>query len=165
MDGAAVGFTGNSLDAVLVSIQDGFIPTIGKTVGGVTLPSLIVRDSRFPLWTWLMKPFTNAVLTPQQQCFNYHLSRACMVIEGAYGQLKDRWMVLLRKSESSRDVVCISRLAGMILHNICHAMRFYFQKDGFELRWKWSKEKPRGNWKTFADERFLKHQGCLTSGK
>lgn len=29
-----MGFTGNSLDAVLVSIQDGFIPTIGKTVGG-----------------------------------------------------------------------------------------------------------------------------------
>ena len=40
-----------------------------------------------------MKPYTNAVLTPQQRNFNDRLSRALMVTEGAYGQLKDRWRV------------------------------------------------------------------------
>ena len=43
-----------------------------------------------------------------------------MVTEGAYGQLKGRWRVLLRKSESSQDNVRIT-LACMVLHNICIA--------------------------------------------
>ena len=84
------GFPGNSHDAVIfrstdlwTHIQGGFIPIIGKTVGDVTVPPLIVGDSAFPLRTWLMKPNTNAVLTPQQRNFNYRLSRAHMVTEGA----------------------------------------------------------------------------------
>ena len=120
------GFPGNSHDAVIFkstdlwnSIQDGFIPLIGKSVGDVNVPPLIVGDSAFPLQTWLMKPFTNAVLNPQQRYFNYRLSRARMVTEGAYGQLKGRWRVLLRKSESNRDQVRITTLACMVLHNIC----------------------------------------------
>ena len=120
------GFPGNSHDAVIFrstdlwnSIQEGFIPTIGKAVGDITVPPLIVGDSAFPLRSWLMKPFTNAVLTPQQHYFNYRLSRARMVTEAAYGQLKGRWRVLLRKSESSRDQARIATLACMVLHNIC----------------------------------------------
>ena len=81
----------------------------------INIPPLMVGDSAFPLRTWLMKPFTNAVLTAQQQYFNYRLSRARMVSEGAYGQLKGRWRVLLRKSESSRDVVRMMTLACMVL--------------------------------------------------
>ena len=122
------GFPGNSHDAVIFRstdlwsrIQGGFIPVIGKTVGDVTVPPLIVGDSAFPLRTWLMKPYTNAVLTPQQRNFNYRLGRARMVTEGAYGQLKGRWRVLLRKSESNQDNVRITTLACMVLHNICIA--------------------------------------------
>ena len=124
------GFPGNSHDAVIFlffflqnSIQEGFIPTIGKAVGDITAPPLIVGDSAFPLRSWLMKPFTNAVLTPQQHYFNYRLSRARMVTEAAYGQLKGRWRVLLRKSESSRDQAHIATLACMVLHNICIMQR------------------------------------------
>ena len=102
-------------------IQEGLIPVIGKTVGDVTVPPLVVGDSAFPLRTWLMKPYTNAILTPKQRYFNYRLSRARMVTEGAYGQLKGRWRVLLRKSESSQDNVRITTLACMVLHNICIA--------------------------------------------
>ena len=65
-----------------------------------------------------MKPFTDGVLTPQQHYFSYRLSRACMVTEGAYGQLKGMWRVLLRKSESNRDHVRTATLACMMLHNI-----------------------------------------------
>ena len=66
-----------------------------------------------------MKPYTNAVLSPQQRYFNYRLSRARMVTEGAYGQLKGRWRVLLRKSESSKIHVRTITLACVVLHNIC----------------------------------------------
>ena len=68
-----------------------------------------------------MKPYTYAVLAPQQRNFNYRLSRARMVTEGAYGQLEGRWRVLLRKCESSQDTVHIMTLACMVLHNICIA--------------------------------------------
>ena len=122
------GFPGNSHDAVIfrstdiwTRIKEGLIPVIGKTVGDVTVPPLVVGDSAFPLRTWLMKPYTNASLTPRQRYFNYRLSRSRMVTEGAYGQLKGRWRVLLRKSESSQDNVRITTLACMVLHNICIA--------------------------------------------
>ena len=63
--------------------------------------------------------YSNAMLTPKQRCFNYRLSRARMVTEGAYGQLKGRWRVLHRKYESSAKEVKIITLACVILHNIC----------------------------------------------
>ena len=92
------GFPGNSHDAVIFRstdlwscIQNGFIPSIGKTEGDLNIPPLMVGDSAFPLRTWLMKSFTNAVLTAHQRYFNYRLSIARMVSEGAYGQLKGRW--------------------------------------------------------------------------
>ena len=84
------------------------MPTIGKAVGDITV--LVVGDSAFLLRSWLMRPFTNAVLTSQQCYFNYRLSRARMVTEAAYGQLKGRWTVLFRKSESSRDQARLTTL-------------------------------------------------------
>ena len=80
------GFLGNSHDAVIFrstyfwnSIQEGFISAIDNALGDITVQPLTVGDSAFPLRSWLMKPFTNAVLTPQQHYFNYRLSRARMV--------------------------------------------------------------------------------------
>ena len=73
-----------------------------------------------------MKPYTDANLTEEQRYFNYRLSRARMVTEGAYGQLKGRWRVLLRKCESSADQTKMVTLACIVLHNMCieygHAM-------------------------------------------
>ena len=124
---ASCGFPENSQDAIIfksidlwASIEEGRgIPNIGQSVDGVTVPPLIVGDSAFPLCSWLMKPYTNAVLTPQQRNFNCRLSRARMVTEGAYGQLKGRWRLLLRKCESASDQVRTTTLACLILHNVC----------------------------------------------
>ena len=83
------------------------IPQIGKDILG---------DSAFPFKPWLMKPFTSAVLTTIQSNVNYRLSRACMVVECAYGQLKGRWM---RKCESTPVELRSACLACIVLHNIC----------------------------------------------
>ena len=107
------GFPGNSHNAIIFqftelwsNIKDNdIIPLIGKNVGSMLIPPLILGDSAFPFQTWLMKPFTNAVITPKQSNFNYRLSRARMVTEGAYGQLKGRWRVLLRKCESTQEKI------------------------------------------------------------
>jgi hypothetical protein len=121
------GYPGNSHDSIIFQstklwsdIKDGdALPSVGKTVGAQVVPPLIVGDSAFPLAPWLMKPYTDAVLLPKQRYFNYRLSRARMVTEGAYGQLKGRWRVLLRKCESNSTNVRTFALACMVLHNIC----------------------------------------------
>ena len=119
--GYSCGYPGNSHDAITFrstnlwnSIQDGLLPNVGKAVGAVNVPPLIIADSAFPLRTWLMKPYTNALLSPQQRYFNYRLSRGRMVTEEAYGQLKGRWRVLLRKNESDKEHVSTATLACMV---------------------------------------------------
>ena len=42
-----------------------------------------------------------------------------MVTEGAYGQLKGRWRILLRKCENSPEYLKMMTLECMALHNIC----------------------------------------------
>lgn len=137
---------------------------IGKTVRDVTVPPLIVGDSAFPLRSWLLKPYTNAVLTPQQHYFNYCLSRARMVTEAAYGQLEGRWRVLFRKNESSRDQARITTLACMVLHNTCIMQGDVISTKLDLSRWKWWKEEQGRIQKVAADERLSKHKGCFSGG-
>jgi hypothetical protein len=121
------GFPGNSHDSIIfqstqlwTDLTEGeAFPPICKALDGTKVSPLILGDSAFPFQTWLMKPFTNATLSPQQHYFNYRLSRARMVTEGAYGQLKGRWRVLMRKCESPPEIVRIVTLACVVLHNIC----------------------------------------------
>ena len=67
------GYPGNSHDAIILQSTDLWAkqndqsPPIGKPVGNQTIPPLVVADSAFPFTTWLMKPFTNAVLTDKQR--------------------------------------------------------------------------------------------------
>lgn len=42
-----------------------------------------------------------------------------MVVEGAYGQLKGRWRLLLRKSEGNLFETKMATLSCMVLHNAC----------------------------------------------
>lgn len=165
------GYPGNSHDAIIFrstnlwnSIQDGLLPNVGKAVGEVNVPPLIIADSAFPLRTWLMKPYTNAVLSPQQRYFNYRLSRGRMVTEGAYGQLKGRWRVLLRKNESDKEHVRLATLAYMVLHNVC-LMQGDSKKVRFNGRSRWQWEKKQGwNQETVTHERVQKYAWCFRRG-
>lgn len=121
------GFPGNSHDSVILQstnlweqIQEKeYLLNISKKLAGIEVPPLILADSAFQLKPWLMKPYTNAKLTAKERYFNYRLSRARMVTECAYGQLKGRWRILLRKCESLPEEVKMITLACMVLHNIC----------------------------------------------
>jgi hypothetical protein len=124
---ASCGFPGNSHDSIIFQsfelwnniTENNAIPNIGQTVDKTVIYPLLLGDSAFPLQTWMMKPYTNAVLATKQSNFNYRLSRARMVTEGAFGQMKGRWRVLLRKMESEADQVKTTALACIVLHNIC----------------------------------------------
>ena len=124
---ASCGFPGNSHDSIIFQAMDLFqnvtegnlIPKFAKNKNGVMITPLILGDSAFPFRSWLVKPYTNAVLSPQERYFNYRLSRARMVTEGAYGRLKGCWRVLLRKCKNHKETVKLMTLACIVLHNIC----------------------------------------------
>ena len=124
---ATCGFPGNNHDSIIFQStnlwnkieEENYLPEIAKKVFNVSVPPLIIGDSAFPFCPWLMKPYGNSDLTRKQSYFNYRLSRARMVTECAYGQLKGRWRVLLRKCESSRDAVRLATLTCIVLHNVC----------------------------------------------
>ena len=123
---ASCGFPGNSHDSIILQSTDlckqitkgELIPNFGKTIGKRTILPVVLGDSAFPLQTWLMKLYTDATLTEKQRYFNYWLSRARVVTEGAYGQLKGGWHVL-RKCESSADQTKMVMLTCIVLHNMC----------------------------------------------
>lgn len=124
---AGVAFPGNSHDSMILQstqiwrdiTENNIIVAISKKIGGVEVGPLIVADSAFPCTTWIMKPITCATLTPEERNFNYRLSRARMVTEGAYGRLKGRFTVLHRKCECNQDTMKVITLACIVLHNIC----------------------------------------------
>ena len=91
------GFPGNSHDSTIFhstslssSIKEGkVLPNITQDKNGISIPPVILGDSAFPFETLLKKPYTNAVLTKEQKYFSYRLSRARMVVEGAFGHLRN----------------------------------------------------------------------------
>ena len=121
--------SGNSHDATILKstklweeLTNGEnIPETGKDIGDVSVSPFILGDSAFLFKAWLMKPYTNVVLSPVQGNFNYRLkiSRARMVIECAYGQLKGSWKIVLRKFKGSPSELKIACLACIVLHNVC----------------------------------------------
>ena len=91
-----------------------------QNVLGKDILPFLVGDSAYPLSTWLMKPFPhNSAMTNNQKTFNYHLSRARIVAENAFGRLKARWRRLLRQNDM--DIAHVPQVvtACCILHNMC----------------------------------------------
>ena len=74
---ASVGFPGNTHDAMILQAtqlwkdihENNIIPLISKEIGKVEVCPLVVADSAFPFTSWIMKPYTCAVLTPEQRYF------------------------------------------------------------------------------------------------
>ena len=58
------------------------LPHKTMSVGSVNVLLYLIVDSAYPLQSWLMKPFTHgSSLTSEQKTYNYHVSRACIVVE------------------------------------------------------------------------------------
>ena len=109
--------------------ENSVISLINQNEKGVKIQILVLGDSLFPFSTWLMKPYTNPVLSKEQVHFNYRQSQARMVVERAYGQLKRRWWVLMQKNESHKKTVKRMTLACIGLHNICIDIHYEIPKN------------------------------------
>jgi len=69
-----------------------------KNIAETEISIVVLGDPTYPLLPWLMKPYVdNCYLSPEQQTFNYRLSRARVVVEDVYGRLKERWRCLSKR--------------------------------------------------------------------
>ncbi|CAB4479428.1 unnamed protein product [Rhizophagus irregularis] len=90
------------------------IPNIQWVPGG----SYIIADAAYPLRTYLMKAFPNYYMLTAREChFNKVLSLMRMVVEQAFGHLKERWLKEIYCTNIEQIVKIIH--ACCILHNIC----------------------------------------------
>ena len=76
-------------------------PEWKKTIAREEIPLVVLGDPAYPLLPWVMKPYVdNGYLSRDQRRLNYHLSRARVVVEDAYGQLKGRWRCLSKRNDT-----------------------------------------------------------------
>jgi len=81
----------------------------------------IIADAAYSLKTYLIKAFPNYyMLTHRERHFNKVLSSMRMVVERAFGHLKERWRILLKEIYCT-DIDRIIKIihACCILHNLC----------------------------------------------
>lgn len=64
-------------------------------MSGVSL--VILGDSAYPSLNWLVKPYNGCNLSAEESLNCYH-SSAWMVVENAFGKLKARWRMLVKKN-------------------------------------------------------------------
>lgn len=110
------------MSSLMNEVEDGriLVSPILRTVHGDEVKPLLVADPAYKLTNWCMKPYPErAAITASQREFNKTLSRARVVIEQAFGMLKERWRCLLVKLDVSIDKIPQTVIACCILHNIC----------------------------------------------
>ena len=134
-----IGWPGSVHDARVLThsslyekpISDKLLPSSSRSIAGESAPLFILGDSAYPLMTWLMKLFThNCMLSDQQKTYNYRTSRARIVVENAYGQLKGRWRRLIKKNEMDLRNIPIVISACCVLRNMCE-----IHGDAFNDSW------------------------------
>ncbi|XP_033112550.1 protein ALP1-like [Anneissia japonica] len=101
--------------------QGRFYPELTKQIDGVDVPVVLVGDAAYALSKNRMKPYPEAKLTPDQRAFNFIQSRSRMVVENAFGRLKNRWRCLIKRNDSKTSNLQYIICAFILLHNFCEA--------------------------------------------
>ncbi|KMQ90587.1 nuclease harbi1 [Lasius niger] len=90
------------------------------TIGEIKpiLPYCLVGDEAFPLKPYLLRPYPGRRgLTPEQDVYNYRLSRARRVIENTFGILASQWRIYRKPIIASPENAKLMVQATVCLHN------------------------------------------------
>ena len=89
-------------------------------INATEIRPLLAGDSAYPLTNWIIKPYPDrGRLTPDQRKFNVKFSALRSVVERAFGTLKARWRIELKKVEQNTSTLKKTVIAACVLHNIC----------------------------------------------
>lgn len=98
-------------------VEDKFKERV-KNICGTDVPMYLIGDSAFRLSETMMKPHPFLVnKTPEQENFNYHLSKCRRVVENAFGHLKARFRIFGKGLETSVENGKNIIQACCIIHN------------------------------------------------
>lgn len=113
--------------------RNDLLPPWTGTFEDVNVPLVILGDAVYPLLPWLMKPFPDRGLTPDQVSFNHRQNQARMVVERAFGRLKGRWRGLLKPQDHHISLVSQVTAACCVLHNLCEEQNEeYIEEEDYE---------------------------------
>ena len=88
-------------------------------IRGNELKPYLVRDSAYPLASWLQKLFPEATRDPEEVAFNKALFAARVAVECAFGMLKNRWRILGKRLDSRISFANKITIACAVLHIFC----------------------------------------------
>ena len=77
-----------------------------------------IGDGAYPLTEYLMKPYPGKNLHAHKRAFNNRLSRARMVVECAFGQVKQRWRIFNTTIGLNPEKCELVVKVTCILHNV-----------------------------------------------
>lgn len=131
----AMGYPGSMHDARVLRCSDIFRraenndilkePVILKN--NCAIRPFLIADGAYPLLPWLMKPYrVTANITPVERRFNAKLSSSRSVVERAFGSLKARWRILLKRLDVKFCNISDVILTCCILHNFCQLSGDHF---------------------------------------
>ncbi|XP_032809146.1 uncharacterized protein LOC116941911 isoform X1 [Petromyzon marinus] len=108
------------------------LPECPMEISGVEVPLQILGDAATPLLPWLLKGFSVENPTPEEAFFNKHISNARSVVDCAFGRLKARWKILLKRMEVNPTFVPHVVATCCLLHNLCEEHHEVFRQQWME---------------------------------
>ena len=112
-----IGWAGSMHDTNLWARSD-----IGQfCAAGRLAPYALVGDAAYPCRPWMLTPYKGHKdgLSREEYHWNYVQSSTRMCVERAFGMLKGRWRILLKRIDIALENVSDLVSTCLMLHNIC----------------------------------------------
>lgn len=100
-----------------------------KIINGVKIPYLIIGDPAYELQPWLMKDYPGRGLDADKHFFNQSLNSARVYVEMAFGRLKGRFRMLLKRSDIYYTFMPEVVAACCALHNLIEDSKEHFPSN------------------------------------
>lgn len=142
-----------------------FMPGGTQLIDDVDVPFYLIGDPAYPLLPWLIKPYlTTATLSAAQESCNVYMASARTVVELAFGRLKGRWRILLKRMDMDYNYVPIVIAVCCTLHNFCENNRIPMPGDTEEVMNNYNERYPqpqqRENQRETTDGKVLRECLC-----